>query len=1166
MKAAMKARSQMGFALVATLSMMMLLVVVAIGLLSLSTVSLRAASVSSADDRARANARMALMLAIDQLQLTMGSDKRVSARAVTMAQHPALDASVNPLSAKAWWVGAASSDRDESIGAGSKSVVWFISGLNPLHSAEDQITSASPFTDREITMYGKKSIDLELTGGDEIVAGTVPIADGATGAITGSYAYFVDDNGMKAQLAASHARVKNATDVESNQIETVIPGSYDLSILDGMDGMEGVPVEDFMKLNSVNDLPLLGNNEVQISRDKRLSFTASSLGVLSNVKDGGLKKDLTIAFENHTVNSTTKYGRSYPNMPTYPVFDAAFPKTSDQDWGDYLLVDESKRSEFGEPGYIHWAMLRDYYNIKRYIIRQDGRDCLTPIAFNHVGMNGYLSNNGVSRGTLPPHEMGPAAVMPKDELDGMPYGDIQPLPNLYGNPHEENLEYYKHSPLVPVLAELKYNCWLEKAAATSAALPTTTEALRTKVQMWASHYNPYNIDLWFNAKNGASSYMMKNVCQVNFTIDQSQVSALDMPDEGNGSWKYSGSNIILPALLQKQDSRTYKVNTVEHLGPGRAMFCAFENDNELVSKNSVPGMTYGTNVRDLVTESIYRDWNVVGALPPTLNWKVDIIDTGLIMFGVANKDYFISQFLVDFMPKTAVNQGRYSFDELAPSVLNDNSKVCFSMRLRTTKEPGSSIRPLVDSNIRGFFVNRKWDQTLGTDVSASYTHTNSEDQADLGRVPQMSTQADGKGFGYWGGEHGPFHGNDRVILFDIPRQDLVSLGQLQHVGVGRFSYEPSYVIGNSYANPRIPLDNWKGILPATTGYKFNIPGPYTIYDASYLTNEALWDGYIFTTIPQVADNYDDSDEPEPDEERFAKLLNREELLPNPRIIPYEPSGSSFDMATLQFEGDNNQKSAFHTNAGHLLVDGAFNVNSTSVDAWEAFLSGTYGMPYQKVDDNGKVDGYELPDEGRVRFPRVQSVFGKDMTTKSPDENYWVGFRALEQEEVRELAVEIVNEIQERGPFLTMGEFVNRKLEEGELGQRGALQAALDKTVNKKALSDYDQRATHPAMPADSNQAAGFPGQLLQGDILQSLAPCMTVRSDTFTIRAYGESLKPGTSKVEARAWCEAEIQRFPDPMIVSGGGSHLDELAQPSSVFGRQFRITRFRWLNPNEI
>ena len=38
---------------------------------------------------------------------------------------------------------------------------------------------------------------------------------------------------------------------------------------------------------------------------------------------------------------------------------------------------------------------------------------------------------------------------------------------------------------------------------------------------------------------------------------------------------------------------------------------------------------------------------------------------------------------------------------------------------------------------------------------------------------------------------------------------------------------------------------------------------------------------------------------------------------------------------------------------------------------------------------------------------------------------------------------------------------------------------------------------------------GFPGQLLQGDILQALSPFMTVRSDTFTIRAYGESRDPG---------------------------------------------------------
>ena len=76
-----------------------------------------------------------------------------------------------------------------------------------------------------------------------------------------------------------------------------------------------------------------------------------------------------------------------------------------------------------------------------------------------------------------------------------------------------------------------------------------------------------------------------------------------------------------------------------------------------------------------------------------------------------------------------------------------------------------------------------------------------------------------------------------------------------------------------------------------------------------------------------------------------------------------------------------------------------------------------------------------------------------------------------------------------------------------------------------------------------------------------------MRSDTFTIRAYGESIAPGTDEVRARAWCEATVQRYPDPVPQTGASSDpLAELVNPSSRFGRSFRLISFRWLNANEV
>ncbi len=67
-----------GFALVITLSLLVLLTVIAVGLLSLSAVQLRVTSQGQSMEAARAYVRLSLILALGDLQRTMGPDGRVS--------------------------------------------------------------------------------------------------------------------------------------------------------------------------------------------------------------------------------------------------------------------------------------------------------------------------------------------------------------------------------------------------------------------------------------------------------------------------------------------------------------------------------------------------------------------------------------------------------------------------------------------------------------------------------------------------------------------------------------------------------------------------------------------------------------------------------------------------------------------------------------------------------------------------------------------------------------------------------------------------------------------------------------------------------------------------------------------------------------------------------
>ena len=82
--------------------------------------------------------------------------------------------------------------------------------------------------------------------------------------------------------------------------------------------------------------------------------------------------------------------------------------------------------------------------------------------------------------------------------------------------------------------------------------------------------------------------------------------------------------------------------------------------------------------------------------------------------------------------------------------------------------------------------------------------------------------------------------------------------------------------------------------------------------------------------------------------------------------------------------------------------------------------------------------------------------------------------------------------------------------------------------------------------------------------LSSLGPVMTVRSDTFRVRAYGEATD-SSGRIVARAWCEAVVQRTPEYVDATDA---VDELptTEANRLFGRRFEMTGFRWLSKEEV
>ena len=172
-----------GFALVVTLSLMILLTVIAVGILSLSSVALRSSSTQGNDAIARANARMALMIAIAELQKHAGADQRVTGCA------DLLDAnSPNPM-----WTAVWNSRGGEPA--------FLVSGneQSTLNLETMPTAQPSPYFNAQTKLQDKDSVALfgsKLISAEQVRAPLVKV----NGSNAGSYAYWVADEGVKARF------------------------------------------------------------------------------------------------------------------------------------------------------------------------------------------------------------------------------------------------------------------------------------------------------------------------------------------------------------------------------------------------------------------------------------------------------------------------------------------------------------------------------------------------------------------------------------------------------------------------------------------------------------------------------------------------------------------------------------------------------------------------------------------------------------------------------------------------------------------------------------------------------------------------------------------------------------------------------------------------------
>ena len=388
-------------------------------------------------------------------------------------------------------------------------------------------------------------------------------------------------------------------------------------------------------------------------------------------------------------------------------------------------------------------------------------------------------------------------------------------------------------------------------------------------------------------------------------------------------------------------------------------------------------------------------------------------------------------------------------------------------------------------------------------------------------------------------------------------------------------------VGNSYAHPHIPLSS---IIDPDSDYEGHA------VDRSFVLNNLLFDSYYLTGLAYPEGPF--INEMKSITDSLSDWVENKDFLPNKNYKFALPNYMSLDEARDELGVANPSPiSIFEKIAAFINVDGAFNINSTSVDAWAAQLASLRGAQVLFKDHERKNIDFDENSENYTpvlsqalpAHKSLESTGGNidDITLRS-----WSHFRSLKDYQIRSLAEEIVKQVKIRGPFLSLSEFINREISTRRpYNEKGAIQLAIDKSKinyesNERSVDIALKNRFFSSPPAKSWLAGtdfdsievfegdaneGLPGYINQSTLLRPLAPILSARSDTFTIRAYGDVVKD--NKIVAKAWCEAIVQRKID--FVKSSEKLLPWETSSNQLIenlGRKFEIVGFRWLNEDEV
>lgn len=1083
-----------GFALIATISVMVLLVMVALAMLSLSTIEIRQARQSDAKAVAQANARLGLMLAIGELQKYAGPDQRVTATASILDGNPETrqpDGIQNPNWVGVWRTDGLKSepldtpfiladegkskqsltDRRQKIGYDREAEVltWLVSGEtpNPMNAGN---------TDDFVKLYQVKELPNGNASKDfDVFAKKVQVSqDDSTGSPqpVGHFAYWVSDEGVKAKFNIKD----NYANKNPNKSDPSGGGYYKL--LTAQRNELGHLFADYGSLDPEENYKVMTQEQARLSglaqvegyadvatamRALRHDVTTYSKSLLVNVAEGGLKKNLT-AYLNSS-GSVPQLGSMTGITDTMPI-----------------IADVEKRETIGPK----FGALRSWYDLKDKATGAFGSRVLDMETPNPISGVGVLNNSGGLDPTKftkqPIHPVLKEAVYyvtsAYDETKLRAYELIYPRVVLW-NPYNVRLKSKKMYAFIDVRIQFqaKYKFIYDRLddGADNPASPTQGESHHNTSNMWGNT-GPWNRIfaipettfepgecLVFTTKPTGGMLEGKAVpyTPTSQNCDANMLTAMSDPSE------------LYCFYLDKGvfDARYYKkIRIVEPNGDIRFEYKWVNDPNFQLSqvRKSTIKVELGGGTAwngDNPTQNVYlfgatgNSANVVASSLGTSSFPV-LQQIHLDNYSRGNNGRWTPRYL----PAVTYNLRDRVSGQVPPDTLN-----VFGVRLRHQYESHSNrvhaniynepwhSSPILTSNVRAgrahrwshdnYFGQRYSNGSIDDNYSGPAAHLYS--YGPYTQCRQWPEWNDSEVSPHYNnGKYvtsvftdSSFGGGDHVYpMFDIPDKEvpLFSLAQLKHAQLTPYVWHPSYAIGNSFASPYIDNEGGTGQswTEERTGWSNTllklVPGKNELVHRMSMSNgNPLVYDLSYEINHALWDRYFLTGLPT----NYGSSWDVGKPLPNAR---YQINTVIPDAATSDVLSD------YHRAAKGLFVDGGFNVNSTSALAWEALLRSFDGLdvPVQK-SANSSGGGHPYP---RFTVP----VNGSATPTDVSDQELWSGYRKLTDQEIKLLAEKIVIEVKRRGPFLGLADFVNRRLQDNsnssikynEIAYLGAIQSAI----------------------------------------------------------------------------------------------------------------------------